>query len=179
MKISIEFTSMRDMLTSLPKFAELIGGEGTTEERFSKALADDGQPLVIKLTPTDGKAITPEEREGVKAAIVEELAKTRLPEASESPAQDAREAQESEEAPKASKSKAKAEKPASEAKTKPEAGAPKEADVRTVFNSLIQAGKRDKLKDILESFGASNFSGLKAEDYAEAIEKAKAELGEV
>lgn len=179
MKISIEFTSMRDLLCSFPKFAELIGGEGTRDERFAAALEGDPAPLTIRLTPTDGKPITDEEREGVKAAIVEELAKTRLPEASEAPAEKAQEDAEAAEPAKPTKSKAKAEKPANEAKSKPAGDSPKEEDVRKKFNELIQSGKRDKLKEILESFGASNFSGLKAEDYAAAIEKAKAELGEV
>ena len=40
MKFSIEFTSMRDFLTSFPKLATLISGDGSPEERFAAALAD-------------------------------------------------------------------------------------------------------------------------------------------
>lgn len=192
MKISLEFTSMRDLLTSFPKFAELIGGEGSSEERFAAALADDAKPLVINVTPTDGKPFT-EEKEAVKGAIVEVLKPTRSTEQEapktdegvpfdETPQESTSKPETAQEPPKkakASKSKAEKEKPASEPAAKPDAPAPKETEVRKVFNALIQSGKRDKLKEILESFEASNFSSLKPEHYAAAIQKAQAELGEV
>ena len=179
MKISIEFTSMRDLLTSLPKFVELIGGEGTPEERFAKALDEDCKSLNVKVTPTDGKPLTGEEVQNVKDAIVEGLAKTRLSEseASETPVSKPEQAQSKPEKEKTGESKGKVAKPENEAKSKTETAVPKEADVRKVFNALIQSGKRDKLKEILKSFGASNFSSLKPEHYAEAIKKAQAELG--
>lgn len=190
MKISLEFTSMRDLLTSFPKFAELIGGEGSRDERFAAALADDAKPLVINVTPTDGKPFTEEEKEAVKGAIVEGLKPTRsseqkadegvpFDETPQEPASEPEAVQEPPKKAKASKSKAEKEKPASEPAAKPDAPAPKETEVRKVFNALIQGGKRDKLKEILESFGASNFSSLKKEHYAAAIQKAQAELGEV
>ncbi len=194
MKISLEFTSMRDLLTSFPKFAELIGGEGSRDERFAAALADDAKPLVINVTPTDGKPFTEEEeKEAVKGAIVEGLKPTRSTEQEapktdegvpfdEAPQESASKPEATQEPPKkakASKSKAEKEKPASEPAAKPDAPAPKETEVRKVFNALIQSGKRDKLKEILESFGASNFSSLKTEHYAATIQKAQAELGEV
>ena len=193
MKISLEFTSMRDLLTSFPKFAELIGGDGSSEERFAAALADDVKPLVINVTLTDGKPITEDEKEAIKGAIVESLKPTRSSEQGapktdegvpfdETPQESASKQEAAQEPPKkakTSKSKAENEKPASEPAAKPDVPAPKETEVRKVFNALIQGGKRDKLKEILESFGASNFSSLKTEHYAAAIQKAQAELGEV
>ena len=192
MKISLEFTSMRDLLTSLPKFATLIGGEGSRDERFAEALAEDVKPLVINVTPTDGKPFTEGEKEAIKKGIVDGLTPTRAPqagatpdeavpfdEAPQTPADKPEPAQEPPKKAKTSKSKAKEEKPVSEPVTPQSDAVPKETDVRKVFNALIQSGKRDKLKEILESFGASNFSSLKPEHYAEAIKKAQAELKEV
>ena len=73
MKFSIEFTSMRDFLTSFPKLATLISGDGSPEERFAAALAGELEPMTIKVTPTDGKPLTDSEKEGVKDAIAEAL----------------------------------------------------------------------------------------------------------
>ena len=178
MKISIEFSNMRDMLTSLPKFAALIGGEGTPEERFAAALADDPKSVVLKVTPTDGKPITDEEKENIKTAVAKGLEQTRT-EAQDDAVTATETAQDAPKKEKTEKSKAKKEKPSNEAVAKTDAGAPTEIEVRKVFNDLIKAGKRDKLKEILDSFGASNFSGLGPDNYAEAIKKARAELGEV
>lgn len=178
MKFSIEFTSMRDFLTSFPKLATLISGDGSPEERFAAALAGELEPMTIKVTPTDGKPLTDSEKEGVKDAIAEALTKTRgvLPaEPAQKPAEKA--------APKptASTDKPKKEKAAESTPEpkKPAQGATGSeekvsgADVRAAFNNLLKNDRRDAVKKILKRFGAANFSGLAEKDYAAAIEASK------
>lgn len=53
MKITLEFENAEKFFKELPKFAELIGGEGSPDERFAQALADDPSPLILKITPAD------------------------------------------------------------------------------------------------------------------------------
>lgn len=51
-----------------------------------------------------------------------------------------------------------------------------DADVRAALNDLLKKDRRDAVKKILKSFGASNFSGLAKENYAAAIEAARGYL---
>lgn len=56
------------------------------------------------------------------------------------------------------------------------ATAPSDADVRAALNDLLKQDRRDAVKKLLKSFGASNFSGLAKENYAAAIEAARGYL---
>lgn len=56
------------------------------------------------------------------------------------------------------------------------ATAPSDADVRAALNDLLKKDRRDAVKKLLKSFGASNFSGLAKENYAAAIEAARGYL---
>ena len=82
-------------------------------------------------------------------------------------------------APKAEKAKAEDPAPAEpEPAEAPAKDAPKDTDVRKALSLLMKSGRKDDVKKILGSFGASNFSGLKPEDFQAVIDKANAILKE-
>jgi hypothetical protein len=82
-------------------------------------------------------------------------------------------------APKAEEAKTEEAAPQDPEPTKaPAKDAPKDTDVRKALSLLMKSGRKDDVKEILGSFGASNFSGLKPEDFQAVIDKANAILKE-
>lgn len=149
MKITIEFGSIKDMLTSLPKFAQLIAGDGPAEERAAAAM-EDGAP-VIKIEKKDGTPFTEEEKERVRTLITQGQPKP----VSEVPAE--------EEEPKPKK---KSKDPALE-KDPIEAT---ETGTRKALNDLVKARSAAAVKLIFKELGVANFGELtEATQYAEAL----------
>ena len=154
MKISIEFESIKDLLLQMPKFANLITGEGTPEDRIAAALKDDS--IMIKITPTDGVPFTKEEEEKIQKALDETI---------ENAASEAKK-----EEPK--KNPPKAEKAETGENQKP--GAVSETDARKILNDLVKARSNAAVKLVFKKLGVSNFGELtKAGQFAEAVELAE------
>lgn len=149
MKVSIEFSSIKDLLTSLPKFAQLIAGDGPAEERAAAAI-EDGAP-VIKIEKKDGTPFTDEEKEKVRTLISQGRPEPEL------------EAPEEEKKPKPKK---KDEDPAPE-KAPAEAT---ETNARAALNGLVKARSSAAVKLIFKKLGVANFGGLtETSQYAEAL----------
>ena len=82
-------------------------------------------------------------------------------------------------APKAEEAKTEEAAPQdSEPAEAPAKDAPKDTDVRKALSLLMKSGRKDDVKEILGSFGASNFSGLKPENFQAVIDKVNAILKE-
>ena len=82
-------------------------------------------------------------------------------------------------APKAEEAKTEEATPQDPEPTKaPVKDAPKDTDVRKALSLLMKSGRKDDVKKILGSFGASNFSGLKPENFQAVIDKVNAILKE-
>ena len=190
MKISLEFSSVRDLLVNYPKFAELIGGEGSPDERFAQALADDPSPLILKITPADGAAFTPEQKAAIRKTIEEyvdkakdntiaRIAKEQAPAAKEEkPAETVESAPvtTAEAAPKEkpSKSPAKEKKAEKEPDSSPEEHVYTKVEATHVLGYLIQNDHRDDVKKILSDAGAENLRTMDPSHYGEAIKAARA-----
>ena len=157
MKISIEFSSIRDLLLEMPKFAQLIAGAGSFEERAAAAL--EGERHVIKVTPKDGVPFTEEEQEKILQAVSDQIKEA--PQADEEPA------------PEAPKEKAKKNTAAAKKPEKAESGdAPEatETQTRAVLNGLVKSRGNAAVKLVFKKLGVSNFGDLKEESrYAEAL----------
>lgn len=169
MKITLEFDSPKEYFEQLPRFAALMNFSGQFADFKAKPqgeadtlIEDPDLPRIErapdKLTVHAGsvKGKTKEEVGDLinkaydTAEAIGATAQPEQPEQSESPKQ--------EEAPKANKPKA------------------KDVDVRKALNELIKSGKRDKVKEILGSFGAEKFTELKPECYDDILAKIKEEL---
>lgn len=147
MKISIEFSDLKDMLFQLPKFAQLIVGSGSSEARIAAALEDETP--VIKITSTDGKPLTKEEKEKIREAIAETAGWSVTPEEKPAPAASA--------APEA---------PAAPAPT----AEVSETKARAALNGLVKARSNAAVKLVFKKLGVTNFGDLKEESqYAEAM----------
>jgi hypothetical protein len=187
MKISMEFKDMRDMLLSLPKFVQLVATDAPFQERMATALEPDPEILKIEVKSADGTPFTVEEKEKL-ADLLTEFAKDPdnfvanyeakhgpLPEQPAEKAPEAAPEATAETKPaKTSKSPAKADEPAKAPKKASDEV--KETDVRAAFAKLIKAGQRDKVKAILDGFGAANLPELQAEHYAAALAAAEEAL---
>lgn len=173
MKITLEFDSPKEYFEQLPRFAALMNFSGQFADFKAKPqgeadtqIEDPDLPRIErapdKLTVHAGsvKGKTKEEvgdlinkaydtAEAIGATTQPEQQKA-VPEQSEPLKQ--------EEAPKVDKPKA------------------KDVDVRKALNELIKSGKRDKVKEILGSFGAEKFTELKPECYDDILAKIKEEL---
>lgn len=187
MKISMEFKDLRDMMTSLPKFMQLVGTDAPFEERMATALAPDPEILKIEVKSADGPPFTVEEREKLGDLLTESVKDpdnfVANYEAKHGPLPE----QPAEKAPKAAPEAAAETKPAKTSKSPAKADEPakapkkasdevKETDVRAAFAKLIKAGHRDEVKKILEGFGAANLPELQAEHYAAALAAAEEAL---
>ncbi len=167
MKIMLEFDGSKEFIEQLPKFAALINFSGQFAKFKDDAQLEDPDLPQTERTPDKltvhagsvksktkeevgdliNKAYDTAEALGATAQPEQEKAK---PERAEPPKQ--------EEAPKVDKPKA------------------KDVDVRKALNELIKSGKRDKVKEILGSFGAEKFTELKPESYDDILAKIKEEL---
>lgn len=154
MKINLEFENARDMFEQLPRFAALISFSGQfasfTEkqgEASTKVQLNAPDLPIIEQPAPEQKTVHPTN------SMTAEEAGQRIEKA-----YDVAEAVNalSEPAP---------EKAEPTPETKPEEKPVKDVDVRAALNQLIKAGKRDKVKEILSSFKADNFSGLNPDDY--------------
>ena len=161
MKISIEFSSIRDLLLEMPKFAQLIAGAGSFEERAAAAL--EGEQHVIKVTPKDGAPLTEEEQEKILQAVSDQITKASQDDENAAP-----------ESPKKKpkKNTDKAKKSETEAESTPDeapAGA-SETEARAVLNGLVKSRGNAAVKLVFKKLGVSNFGDLKeASRYAEAL----------
>lgn len=185
MKINLEFENADKFFSELPKFAALIGIANEFAS-FTYVKKGDTSPV---LNPVDvkvyrdadnvvhisgaSKEATDEAHDKIAKALDNGVAFVKGQQSSdEKPAESTDKASEKAEAVNS---------PAEEEKTETDptetpqeaSGEVKDTDVRAALNKLIKGGKRDKVSEILKEFGAKNFSGLKAKDYAAVVEKAK------
>lgn len=81
MKISIEFRSLSDMLVDLPKFATVISGSGSFEERLIASGLDldvvaRKNQVTLNVTPPPGVELSEEDKTGITKAVTDVLAKS-------------------------------------------------------------------------------------------------------
>jgi len=166
MKITLEFDSPKEYFEQLPRFAALMNFSGQFADFKAKPqgeadtqIEDPDLPRIErapdKLT-VHADSVKGKTKEEVGDLInkaydtAEAIGATAQPDQADPPKQD--------EAPKANKPKA------------------KDVDVRKALNELIKSGKRDKVKEILGSFGAEKFTELKPECYDDILAKIREEL---
>lgn len=146
MKITLEFNSLSDLLKELPRLSRVIETPEDSEGFVEIATADEAE-RDRKLKIGSAKSDTePEEHVQTKQMPAE----------------------------KPSKPKAEKNKPKAEEADEPPFDVVSATEVRAALNELMKASRRDAVKAILSSFGADNFSGLKAADYGATLDKAKA-----
>lgn len=177
MKITFEFANIKDMLEQMPKFAQLITSDDPAEKRIETALADDPTALIMKITPKDGLPFTEEEKEAIKATImqftdmaridkIEKLRKELTPENAENAPSEAPKEKPKKNPPKEEK----AEEPA-ETKADEEPAAT-ETSARATLNRLVKSRGNASVKLIFHELGIKTFGDLKdlkEGAYAEAI----------
>ena len=71
MKISLEFTDLRDLLFSLPKFAQLVSSDSSFDVRAAAALEPNPETLRIQVTPENGQPFTANEKEALRRLLIE------------------------------------------------------------------------------------------------------------
>lgn len=191
MRISLEFSTLADMLVDLPKFAALISGSGTMEERMVSAgldfdVAQRKNQIAVKITPPPGVSFTEEDKAAMKAGVTKAIAAsktgTQIAENVKADAEKTREATQTPAEPpkkeKAKKNTPAPEKAADGAQDAPEK-APKDApaptkapdvtEIRKVMKACLDAGKRDEAKAILTSVGADNVTTIPEDKRAEVL----------
>lgn len=170
MKITLEFDSPKEYFEQLPRFAALMNFSGQFADFKAKPQGEvDTQiedPDLPKIDRTPDKltvhagSVKSKTKEEVSDLInkaydtAEAIGATSTPEPKPEP-------------PKAETEKTKeAEKPKV-----------KDTDVRKALSDLIKSGKRDKVKEILTSYGAESFTALDEKHYGDVLAKVKEELG--
>lgn len=202
MKIVLEFDNIESFFSQLPRFAALMNFSGQFANITQKPkkntdpnLEEPDLPVIEYpengATRVHGTKTQTAEQAGKKieaaydAAAAAELAagpaKDDEPEEAEEPEKALEASPKPQRGTKGKKSTEKAPPPEepSEGPQEPANDAPadvKDTDVRKALNKLIKSGKRDAVREILEGFGAENFSKLKPVDYAAVLKKAKEAL---
>ena len=175
MKITVEFSSIQDMLFQMPKFGQLMAGDAPAEERMAAAIEDDPTPLIMKITPKDGIPFTEEEKDAIRSVIssfidtarIEKIEKIR----EEITAQAAGIAASEVPAEKPKKNPPKEEE---QAESKPdEAPEVSQTSARAALNGLVKSRGNAAVKLVFKTLGVSNFGDLtEADQYAKAVAEA-------
>ncbi len=148
MKITLEFNSLTDLLKELPRLSHVIETPPDSEGFIEIAAADEAEKdRKIRVGTAEPDAPEPGKPAQTK--------QTRAGAAAEA---------------KPEKNTPKTE----DASDTPPFDEVSVTDVRAALNALLKAHRRDAAMKILASFGATGVSGLKAANYAEVVEKAKA-----
>ena len=182
MKITFEFNSIQDMLNQMPKFGQLITGDGPAEERIAMATADDPTPLIMKITPQDGIPFTEGEKEAIRATInqfIDTARTTKIEKVrAEVAAQIASDASPEPPKEKTKKNPPKAKEPEEKANPEPEqapaaAATATETSARATLNGLVKSRGNAAVKLVFHALGVKNFGDLKEpSQYAEALTQA-------
>ena len=178
MKITVEFSSIQDMLFQMPKFGQLMAGDAPAEERMAAAIEDDPTPLIMKITPKDGIPFTEEEKDAIRSVInsfintarTEKIEKIREEITAQAAGMAAPEP--SKEKPK--KNPPKEKEPEEQAEEKPEeAPAVSQTSARAALNGLVKSRGNAAVKLVFKTLGVSNFGDLtESSQYAEAVAEA-------
>ena len=179
MKITVEFSSIQDMLYQMPKFGQLMAGDAPAEERMAVAIADDPTPLIMKITPKDGIPFTEEEKDAIRSVInsfidtarIEKIEKIR----EEITAQTSEKADPEPPKEKPKKNPPKEKEPEEQAEEKPEeAPAVSQTSARAALNGLVKSRGNAAVKLVFKKLGVSNFGDLtEASQYAVAVAEAE------
>lgn len=175
MKITLEFDSPKEYFEQLPRFAALMNFSGQFADFKAKPQGDaDAQiedPDLPRIERTPDKLTV--HTDSVKGKTKEEVGDLI------NKAYDTAEAMGATAQPEQQKAEPtqNAAPPKQEDAQKPDKPAVKDTDVRKALSLLIKSGKRDKVKEILESYGAESFTALKPEHYGEVLDKVNEVLG--
>jgi len=168
MKITLEFDSPKEYFEQLPRFAALMNFSGKFADFTPKPQGDADTQIEDPDLPqiervSDKVTVHTDTVKGKTKEEVGDLINKALDTAEAMGATSQPEESKPDPEPKQEKPKA----------SKPEV---KDVDVRKGLSELIKSGKRDKVKEILGSFGAGNFTALDPKDYGDVLAKIKEAL---
>lgn len=172
MKITLEFDSPKEYFEQLPRFAALMNFSGQFADFKAKpqgeAETQIEDPDLPRIERTPDKLTV--HAGSVKGKTKEEVGDLI------NKAYDTAEAIGATTEPEQQKTAPEQAKPEQDGASKANKPKAKDVDVRKALNELIKSGKRDKVKEILGSFGAEKFTELKPECYDDILATIKEAL---